>query len=99
MVVLCYDLMLAQRWANADASPSLLIHDSTIFDGVDERQAARALVLARERAEASGFQYVCCLNSDAVPWAELPGEFDLASYVRLPLSDRGEDGGLFGIRF
>ncbi len=99
MVVLCYDLMLAQRWASVGSGPSFVIHDSTIFDGVDERQAARALALAQQRSDESAFQYVCCLNSDGVPWTELPEGFDLHSYVKLQLSDQGDDGGLFGIRF
>ena len=40
MKIFCYDLMLAQLWATKQPSPRLLIHDSTIFDGVDERQIA-----------------------------------------------------------
>ncbi|MFM6349356.1 MAG: DUF2326 domain-containing protein, partial [Dolichospermum sp.] len=38
MKIFCYDLMLAQIWSERDPSPRILIHDSTIFDGVDDRQ-------------------------------------------------------------
>ena len=52
MKVFCYDLMLAQLWAGKHPSPGFLIHDSTIFDGVDERQVAlaleRAAVISRQ---------------------------------------------------
>lgn len=99
MMVLCYDLMVAEFWSERDPSPGFLIHDSTVFDGVDERQVARALRLAARKAEDCGFQYLCCLNSDAVPWEELGDDFDVRDYLRLELSDAGETGGLFGIRF
>ena len=64
--------MAARRQASAGfnprpASPGFLIHDSTIFDGVDERQRAEALELAASESQAHGFQYICTLNSDDVP--------------------------------
>lgn len=99
MKVFCYDLMLAQLWSEKDVGPKFLIHDSTIFDGVDERQIAQALQLARQEAERLKFQYICCLNSDQVPWKDFEEEFDLNQYKRLELTDATEDGGLLGIRF
>lgn len=99
MMVFCYDLMLAEIWSRRDTSPGFLIHDSTIFDGVDERQVARALQLAARKAAECGFQYVCMLNSDAVPRAEFAEDFPFDEHVVLELSDLGEDGGLFGFRF
>lgn len=99
MKVFCYDLMLAQLWADHDPSPCLLVHDSTIFDGVDERQVAHALELAARRATEYGFQYICTLNSDTIPRGELSPAFDLDSYVRLTLTDTRDDGGLLGFRF
>jgi len=99
MKVLCYDVMLAQLWSGRDPSPGVLVHDSTIFDGVDERQVAHALELAASQSERHGFQYLCALNSDSIPWGEFSPEFDLDSHVRLTLTDATPDGGLLGIRF
>ncbi len=99
MKVFCYDLMLASLWADHDPSPRLLVHDSTIFDGVDERQVAHALVRAVDESKRTGFQYICMLNSDGVPKTDLPEGFDISNYIRLRLTDATEDGGLLGFRF
>lgn len=99
MKVFCYDLMLAQLWADRTPSPGFLVHDSTIFDGVDERQVAHALELAAAQSKARGFQYICALNSDAVPQQDFSSGFDLQPFVRLCLTDATSDGGLLGIRF
>ena len=99
MKIFCYDLMLAQLWATKQPSPRLLMHDSTIFDGVDERQIAQSLELAHQEAENNGFQYVCTLNSDTLPSNEFSPSFDLQSFVRLRLTDESEEGGLLGIRY
>ena len=99
MKVFCYDLMLAQLWSERSPSPGVLVHDSTIFDGVDERQVAQALDLAARESARCGFQYLCMLNSDTIPWDEFSPGFDLNSYVRLRLTDATPDGGLLGIRF
>ncbi|MBM4035155.1 MAG: DUF2326 domain-containing protein [Planctomycetes bacterium] len=99
MKIFCYDLMLAELWAGREATPGILVHDSTIFDGVDERQIAHALELAAAKSAAGGFQYLCALNSDRVPWSEFSSGFSLDPYVRLRLTDATTDGGLLGIRF
>ena len=99
MKVFCYDLMLARLWAEKTNSPRCLIHDSTIFDGVDERQRAEALEMAAEESAKYGFRYICTLNSDYVPTGEFSEEFDLAKYIRLKLTDSSEEGCLLGIRF
>ena len=99
MKIFCYDQMLAQLWANEQPSPSLLIHDSTIFDGVDERQVALALELAQTEAERWGFQYVCALNSDTLPSSDFSPGFDLNQFVRRRFTDESEEGGLLGIRY
>ena len=99
MKIFCYDLMLAQLWASQRPSPRLLMHDSTIFDGVDERQIAQSLELAQLEADRNGFQYICALNSDALPSSEFSPDFDLESFVRLRLTDASEEGGLLGIRY
>jgi len=99
MKIFCYDLMLAQLWSNRNPSPRLLIHDSTIFDGVDERQVARALELAARESRERGFQYICTLNSDMIPWSEFSPDFNFDSFVRLRLTDDTDEGRLLGIRF
>ena len=99
MKILCYDLMLAQLWSTRRHSSALLIHDSTVFDGVDERQVAHALELAATEAESRGFQYVCALNSDTLPLNDFSSEFGLGGFVRLRLTDESAGGGLLGIRY
>jgi uncharacterized protein YydD (DUF2326 family) len=99
MKVFCYDLMLAQLWSERPQNPGLLIHDSTIFDGVDERQRALAIELVKRESEARGFQYICMLNSDMLPTRDFSDSFNLNDFVRLRLTDATDDGGLLGIRF
>jgi uncharacterized protein YydD (DUF2326 family) len=99
MKILCYDLTLAELWSERRPSPALLIHDSTLFDGVDERQIAHALELAERKARECGFQYICTLNSDAIPKKDLPPDFDINRFVRLTLTDRTPAGSLLGIRY
>ena len=65
-MVFCYDLTLAKIWSKREHSPGFLIHDSKIFEGVDERQRAGALQLARKTSEKEGFQYICTFNSDII---------------------------------
>lgn len=99
MQVFCFDLMLMKLCASKNIGPGFLIHDSHIFDGVDERQIARALELGAEAASACGWQYIVTMNSDDVP-SEFSRDFNFQKYV-LPirLTDDKEDGGLFGFRF
>lgn len=99
MKIFCYDLMLAQLWSERDPSPRILIHDSTIFDGVDERQVRFALELADRESRKCGFQYICTLNSDRVPYSEFAADFDFDSFVRLRLTDESDESGLLGIPF
>lgn len=99
MKIFCYDLMLAQLWSERDPSPRILIHDSTIFDGVDERQVRLALELADRESRKYGFQYICTLNSDMVPYSEFAADFDFDSFVRLRLTDESDESGLLGIPF
>ena len=99
MKIFCYDLALASLWAGRPQSFGILAHDSEIFDGVDERQVALALQTAAKESERLGFQYICTINSDMVPSSEFDNGFEFASHVAVTLTDRGDDGGLLGIRF
>ncbi|MEZ5497889.1 MAG: DUF2326 domain-containing protein [Steroidobacteraceae bacterium] len=99
MKVFCYDMTIASLWAEKSPSPKILVHDSAIFDGVDERQRALALEVAAKEAESRGFQYICTLNSDEVPWAEFSEDFNLRAFVRATLTDATVSGSLLGLRF
>jgi uncharacterized protein YydD (DUF2326 family) len=81
--------------------PGILIHDSTIFGDVDERQVARALELAYTESERSGFQYICAINSNFVPYNDFsePLKSVFNKHVRVIFTDATDDGGLLGIRF
>ena len=100
MQIFCFDLMLADLAARRGLGPGFLIHDSHMFDGVDERQVAKALQLGAEHAESVGYQYIVTMNSDALPRDGFHAGFDVSEFV-LPtkLTDATESGGLFGLRF
>ena len=87
--------------ANLKVNPGFLVHDSTIFDGVDERQIAKALELAAKESEGRGFQYICAINSDIVPTKEFSKEFQdkFKSCIRETLTDASATSGLLGIRY
>jgi len=98
MVTFCFDLTVSVLAHREGRGPDFLVHDSHIFDGVDERQVARALQLAREVADVEGMQHIVTLNSDDLAKAEQCG-FDASETIMEPrLTDVGE-GGLFGVRF
>ncbi|WP_321897191.1 ABC-three component system protein [Burkholderia cepacia] len=100
MQIFCFDLMLTEISLKHGRGPGFLIHDSHLFDGVDERQVAKALQLGAERAEAAGFQYIVTMNSDALPREGFRSGFDIGSYVMdTKLTDATDTGGLFGLRF
>jgi uncharacterized protein YydD (DUF2326 family) len=100
MKVFCYDLMLAQLWSQRPQRPAFLVHDSILYDPVDGRQTALALQLAASEAESRGFQYICTMNSDMVPFDDFTEGFDLEAFVRLRLTDEaGDKGRLLGRRF
>ncbi|MBX3069100.1 MAG: DUF2326 domain-containing protein [Thermomicrobiales bacterium] len=99
MQVFCFDMMIMRLSSERGLGPGFLIHDSHLFDGVDERQIARALVLGSRYAAELGFQYIVTMNTDDIP-TEFPEEFDVDRYlVPVTLTDATVDGGLFGIRF
>ena len=100
MQIFCFDLMLAEMCAERGLFPGFLVHDSHLFDGVDERQVAKALQLGSERAERLGFQYIVTLNSDAIPSEGFTGGFDVRDHaLDTILTDATDTGGLFGMRF
>lgn len=99
MQIFCFDLTLMQLCSEREVGPGFLIHDSHLFDGVDERQVANALRTGASMASKLGFQYIVTMNSDAVP-SSFPPDFNFGECVLQPtLTDATEDGGLFGLRF
>ena len=100
MQIFCFDLMLTEIGVRRGRWPGFLIHDSHLFDGVDERQVAKALQIGAQRAEANGFQYIVTMNSDSVPKDGFIEGFSLQNHVvPTKLTDETETGGLFGFRF
>jgi uncharacterized protein YydD (DUF2326 family) len=100
MQIFCFDLMLADLATRRGLGPGFLIHDSHLFDGVDERQVAKALQLGADHAAAVGFQYIVTMNSDALPRDGFRPGFDVDAFVcPTKLTDATETGGLFGLRF
>lgn len=99
MKIFCFDLMLMQLWAERGRGPGVLMHDSTLFEGVDERQIAASLNRAYEESERLGFQYVCAMNSDDLPRQELGVDNPLLARVVLELHDKDPSGRLLGIEF
>lgn len=99
MRIFCFDMMLMLLALKRGRSPGFLVHDSHLFDGVDERQVGKALALGALLAKEYGFQYLVTMNTDAIP-KELPIGFRIEDYaLDVRLSDASEDGGLFGFRF
>ena len=100
MQIFCFDFMLTEISLKQGRGPGFLIHDSHIFDGVDERQVAKALQLGAERSAAAGFQYIVTMNSDALPREGFQRGFDVGAYIMdTKLTDATDTGGLFGLRF
>jgi uncharacterized protein YydD (DUF2326 family) len=99
MEIFCFDLALLQLVTKRLGGPRFLIHDSHLFDGVDVRQIARALLLGQS-ATAAGLQYIVTMNSDIFDSLPLAKELNRDQIVlKTRLSDETEIGGLFGFRF
>ncbi len=99
MQVFCFDMMLMRICSEKQVGTGYLVHDSHLFDGVDERQISKALFVGSEMAEKYGFQYIVTLNSDQVRSDILNGSGIGKFVLPVRLTDATDDGGLFGIRF
>ncbi|MEU2947686.1 ABC-three component system protein [Nocardiopsis alba] len=98
MKMFCFDLAWAVIAHRGGRGPDFLVHDSKLYDGVDERQVARALELAATVTREEGMQYIVTMNSDDLAKAERMG-FDATPHVIEPRLDDSDTGGLFGFRF
>ena len=98
--VFAYDMAVAEAWASADVGEiRVLMHDSTVFDGVDERQVAGMLQSVKSSTGEHGYQYLVTANTDSLSRDELNRVgVDLQDHAILTLNDSTDDGGLLGIR-
>lgn len=97
MKIFCYDLMLVEKFAK-NKQINFLVHDSTIFGGVDSRQTSLALTLAHKTAIDNNFQYICAFNSDMIP-SDFKDDLYIDDFVRLKLHDNNPQGTLMGFHF
>lgn len=100
MEIFCFDLALFKINSAKERGLGFLVHDSHLFDGVDERQIARALSLGIGATEENSLQYIVTMNSDIFDRLPLGEDVDQEAIVlETRLSDETESGGLFGFRF
>ena len=99
MQIYCFDMTLISLLREQGENIDFLIHDSHLFDAVDSRQVAHALVTGKELADHYNFQYIVTMNSDQIPYDYLPKNFDIDSIIVQPRLTDTDDGGLFGFRF
>ncbi|MFH8696723.1 DUF2326 domain-containing protein [Streptomyces chartreusis] len=100
MAIYSYDISLTQVWQGHHNHPGFLVHDSLMFEGVDERQIALALNYAHLRSSEGNFQYIALINSDNVPVSDLQElKLNWRECVRLTLGDSTPEETLLGFRF
>lgn len=99
MQIFCFDLVITRLSSERHRGPGFLLHDSHLFDPVDERQVSNALWLGARDAERYGFQYIVTLNSDRLPPSFHEGFEPKEHVLETVLSDATEAGGLFGLGF
>lgn len=97
MTLFCFDLTMLEEGIATTHHPDFLVHDSSVFDGVDPRQRAGALKFAQAMVESTGGQYICTINSNDVPDAVLEQDWFRSGVVRTILDT--ETGGLVGREF
>jgi len=97
MTLFCFDLTMLEEGITTAHHPDFLVHDSSVFDGVDPRQRAGALRFAQAMVESTGGQYICTINSNDVPSDVLQEDWFKDGTVRTILDT--ETGGLVGRDF
>lgn len=97
ITLFCFDLTMLEEGITTAHHPDFLVHDSSVFDGVDPRQRAGALQFAQAMVESTGGQYICTINSNDVPDEVLSQDWFRAGVVRTILDT--ETGGLLGREF
>jgi uncharacterized protein YydD (DUF2326 family) len=95
MLIFCFDMMLVQMQKYLGRNQDFLIHDSSLYDPVDERQIEEALKFAKNQANESDFQYIITMNSDDLPEG-IKDEIS-ENILEKILTDSDESGSLMGI--
>jgi uncharacterized protein YydD (DUF2326 family) len=98
MQIFCFDITMLELCRERGRGPDFLVHDSHLFDGVDDRQIRHAMEVATSVTEQYKFQYITTMNSDIGGLIQAP-EFNLAKFVVHPRLSDLENEGLFGRRF
>ena len=103
MEIFAYDLSLNYRLASLIQSPGFLAHDSLLFDGVDERQRAKAIKVAADFSQQTGVQYLMVQNTDMIPEDDLEAiGFNIEGFQKSVILELGDDdpsNALFGFRW
>ena len=93
MEIFCLDVALMKVSSRNGMGPGFLIHDSHLFDGVDERQVSRALELGWKETEGVESQYIVTMNSDIFDRLPMSPTIDRKGVVLATrLSDQTETG-------
>lgn len=91
-MLLCFDLTLLEEGVRTQHHPDFLIHDSTVFDGVDPRQRSGAMRFAHEVVTSTGGQYICTINSNDIPEEVLTEPWFQSIRTILDTEDHGAIG-------
>jgi uncharacterized protein YydD (DUF2326 family) len=98
MSIFAYDIAIVEDYSRNQSGPGFLLHDSSIFADVDERQTAKAIEIAASSAVDNGYQHLITINSDKVPWGEFSDKALYTDSVVLSLHDGDATGSLLGQR-
>lgn len=80
------------------SSSGVLIHDSSIFADVDERQTAKAIEIAAASGVEYGFQHLITVNSDHVLCGEFSDRSVFDDAIVLRSHDGDQSGSVLGQR-
>lgn len=96
--IFCFDMMLMTMAHRRGISPGFLIHDSHLFDPIDERQKEKALEYGAQLSERLKFQYIVTLNTDQIP-VDRVTSFPIEQHIMPTILTDNPGGGLFGFEF
>lgn len=95
----CYDLMLIENAINySHWGVDFLVHDSILYDPMDERQKANVITAAFDKSNRYNFQYIMTINSDQIPHNYFKDGFDFDKFIVVKLTDEDITKSLLGIK-